>query len=118
MSNKFKIRNVMTISFAHMVHDTYAAFLAPILPLLVLSGFFIFMSGPVILAFIHETNVSNGSFVNGLYMTSNIFMTSCMTLLIGWFSDCFGLEMTYEFAPYIGVAAIPFTFLLIRKDLN
>lgn len=84
------------------------------IPLLVLSGFFIFMSGPVVLAFIHEINISNGSFVNGLYMTTNIFMGSCMTLLIGEFSDRFGLEQAYEAVAYIGIAAIPFTFLLNR----
>ena len=35
MKKKFQTGNVLTVSFAHMVHDTYSAFLAPILPLLI-----------------------------------------------------------------------------------
>ena len=33
--NKFQQGNVITISFAHFVHDVYSSFLAPILPLLI-----------------------------------------------------------------------------------
>jgi len=32
---KFQWSNVLTISFAHMLHDIYSSFLAPILPLLI-----------------------------------------------------------------------------------
>ena len=32
---KFQLANVLTISFAHMLHDIYSSFLAPILPLLI-----------------------------------------------------------------------------------
>lgn len=35
VEKKFQPVAVLTISFAHMVHDTYSAFLAPILPLLI-----------------------------------------------------------------------------------
>ena len=33
--NGFQFGNVLTISFAHLVHDIYSSFLAPILPLLI-----------------------------------------------------------------------------------
>ena len=32
---KFQIGNVSTITIAHLIHDTYTAFLAPILPLII-----------------------------------------------------------------------------------
>ncbi len=35
MKKKFQLGNVLTISIAHMVHDIYSSFLAPILPLLI-----------------------------------------------------------------------------------
>lgn len=35
MKEKFQSGNVLTISLAHMVHDIYSSFLAPILPLLI-----------------------------------------------------------------------------------
>ena len=34
-SEKFQIGNVITISTAHLVHDVYSSFLAPLLPLLI-----------------------------------------------------------------------------------
>lgn len=34
-NNKFQINNVLSISFGHFIHDTYTAFLAPLLPLLI-----------------------------------------------------------------------------------
>jgi len=34
-NKKFQTRNVLTISFAHFVHDTFSSFLAPILPLII-----------------------------------------------------------------------------------
>jgi len=33
-NKKFQLSNVITVSFAHMVHDTFTSFLAPLLPLL------------------------------------------------------------------------------------
>ena len=33
-SRKFQTSNVLYISIAHFVHDTYTAFLAPVVPLL------------------------------------------------------------------------------------
>ncbi|MCK4893029.1 MAG: MFS transporter, partial [Calditrichia bacterium] len=35
MDKKFQTGRVVTISFAHLLHDTYTAFLAPMLPLLI-----------------------------------------------------------------------------------
>lgn len=44
--NKFNLKNVLIISFAHMTHDTYSAFLAPILPILIEQlGITLFMAG-------------------------------------------------------------------------
>jgi len=34
-NNKFQTGNVITVSFAHLLHDTFSSFLAPILPLLI-----------------------------------------------------------------------------------
>lgn len=35
LKNKFQTGNILTISIAHLVHDTYSSFLAPLLPLLI-----------------------------------------------------------------------------------
>ena len=44
--------------------------------MLVLIGFFIFGSGPVLLAMVQEKNAERPSFTNGVYMTINF--------LLGW----------------------------------
>ena len=35
MKKKFQTEKIVSISFAHLFHDIYSAFLAPILPLLI-----------------------------------------------------------------------------------
>jgi len=46
IDQKFEFGNVLTVSFAHLVHDIYASFLAPILPLLIEKfGITIFLAG-------------------------------------------------------------------------
>ena len=35
MKKTFQTGKVITVSFGHLVHDTYSAFLAPMLPLLI-----------------------------------------------------------------------------------
>lgn len=35
MKNKFQTKKIVTVSFAHLFHDIYSAFLAPMLPLLI-----------------------------------------------------------------------------------
>ena len=45
-SNKYQSKNVFLVSAAHLLHDTYSAFLAPILPILIESlGISVFLAG-------------------------------------------------------------------------
>ena len=82
------------------------------LPILVITGFFLFTTGPVVLALVHDFNSKHMSFINGVYMSINFIFSSVMTLLVGVASDKFGLEFTYNITAFVSLLAIPFVFLI------
>ncbi len=86
-----------------------------IFPLLILSGFFLFASGPVMLALVHDFDTKHTSFVNGLYMTVNFIFSSLMTLLVGIAADKWGMDFTYQLTAYVSACAIPFVLLIKSK---
>ena len=85
------------------------------IPLLIVMGFFLFASGPVLLALVQDTDSEHPSFVNGIYMTISFGVSSLMVLLIGFLGDSFGLIITYRFCAIISVASIPFILMLSNK---
>lgn len=79
--------------------------------MLLLIGFFIFGSGPVLLALVQEKNSERPSFTNGVYMTINFTLGAIAALLVGWLSDRIGLENVFQLAPIFAMLAIPFAFM-------
>lgn len=82
------------------------------LPILVVIGFFLFASGPVILALVQETDTQRPAFVNSIYMTINFGISSLMVLGIGILGDTIGLKITYEICAMLAFLSIPFVFIL------
>jgi len=80
--------------------------------ILVLMGFFLFASGPVLLALVHDIETEHPSFVNGTFMMLNFVISSVMVLLIGFLGDKIGLEITYILASILSIGAIPLVFML------
>ena len=87
------------------------------IPLLFVMGFFLFASGPVLLALVQDTDSEHPAFVNGIYMTISFGVSSLMVLLIGFLGDSFGLVMTYKICAIISVASIPFILMLKNKKI-
>lgn len=85
-------------------------------PLLIIMGFFLFASGPVLLALVQDTDSEHPSFVNGIYMTISFGVSSLMVMLIGFMGDHFGLLLTYRFCAIISIASTPF-ILFLKKDI-
>lgn len=81
-------------------------------PVLLLLGFFSFASNPVLLAFIQDTNSDNPAFLNSVYMTMSFFISSIITLGIGFLADQFGLAMTFRICSIAGFGLIPMAFLM------
>ncbi|MBC8478178.1 MFS transporter [bacterium] len=78
------------------------------LPLLVVIGFFLFGTGPVLLAIVHEVDSERPAFVNSLFMTVNFVGGSLTVLLVGLLGDALGLTLTYQLAAILALGAIPF----------
>ncbi|MBB6479814.1 MFS transporter [Spirochaeta isovalerica] len=88
-----------------------------VIPVLILSGFFLFMTGPVILATVHDVKSDQGAFINGVYMTVNFFFASVMTVLVGFLADRFGMDRTYSATVLLSALAIP-VVLFMKKSYS
>ena len=86
-----------------------------ILPVLIVSGFILFGSNPIILALVQERDTKNLSFLNGTYMSINFAGSSVMVLVIGYLSDLWGLDKAFHTAGFLSVLAIPFVLMLKEK---
>ena len=121
LSDKFGRKNILLIiAIANPIFMWLFLTLEGIfmIPLLIIMGFFLFSSGPVILALIQETNSEHPSFVNGIYMTISFSISSFMVLLIGFLGDKFGLDLTYKICAIISLGAIPFVIMLNKVQQN
>ena len=79
--------------------------------MLILIGFFIFGSSPVLLALVQEKNSERPSFTNGMYMTINFALGAIAALFVGWLSDRIGLQSVFQLTPLFAALAIPFAFM-------
>ena len=86
-----------------------------LVPILMVSGFFLFASGPVLLALVHDIDTKYSSMVNGMYMTVSFVAGSLMTLIVGISADKLGMDLTYKIAAYVSLGAIPFVLFLKAK---
>jgi FSR family fosmidomycin resistance protein-like MFS transporter len=83
-----------------------------IIPVLVVTGFFLFASGPVLLALVHDIDSKRISFINGIYMTLNFTLNALMVLLVGFAADRIGLDLTYRISALVAVGSVPFVIFL------
>ena len=84
-------------------------------PILILLGFFLFATGPVMLAEINDMKTDRPAFINGIYMTLNFSISAMSIMLMGIMGDLTGLENTYILSAVLSVGAIPFVFRLSSK---
>ena len=83
-------------------------------PLLLLIGFSLFASGPVILALVQDLNADRPAFINGIYFGINFLIASLSVLLVGILGDVIGLENTYRVSAVIALGSIPFVLKLSK----
>jgi len=82
---------------------------------LVLLGFFLFASTPVILALVNEIKSDRPAFINGIFMTLNFAISSICVLLLGILTDKFGFEISYKVTAYLAFGSFPFALMLKSK---
>jgi len=86
--------------------------------ILLIMGFFLFSSGPVLLAVIQDVKTERPAFVNGIYMAINFSVSSIAVMLIGFFGDLIGLEKTFRISALLSLAGIPFILLLPKIKIK
>ncbi len=82
---------------------------------LILLGFVLFASGPVLLASVQDLKSGRPAFFNGIYMTINFFFGAIAVMLVGFLGDMEGLLFTFEVTACLALLSVPFAFWLIRK---
>jgi len=80
--------------------------------LLLLSGFAMFISNPVLLAYVQEIDPDHSSFVNGIYITLSFGSGAMTVLLIGLMSDWIGMDLTFKIFAFLALLTIPFVVML------
>lgn len=80
--------------------------------MLLVTGFTVLSTTPVMLALIQETATDNPSTANGLFMMVSFAMRSIAVVVVGALGDAFGLENMFIISAVAGFMAIPFLLKL------
>lgn len=87
-------------------------------PLLVLTGFSLLSTTPVMLAMVQEFSEDGSSAANGVFMMISFLARSAVVVLVGFVADQIGLEKTYIFCAAIGFLSIPFVLKLEKTAVG
>ncbi|MCU0614719.1 MAG: MFS transporter [Desulfobacterales bacterium] len=83
--------------------------------MLIVTGFTVLSTTPVMLAMVQEKSKGNPAAANGLFMMCSFMSRSAIVVVVGWFGDMVGLKTTYIISAAMGLFAIPFILKLPEK---
>ncbi|MCK5027985.1 MAG: MFS transporter [Bacteroidales bacterium] len=84
-------------------------------PVLLVLGFFLISSTPVLLALVMDIDSEHQTFLSGVFMFISFVSSSATALFVGVLSDYIGLVATYKVASMLAFLAIPFVLILRNK---
>ncbi len=79
---------------------------------LVVAGFSLLSTTPVMLAMVQEHAGSSPAAANGMFMLISFMSRSAVVVIVGYVGDQIGLRMTYFLSAFIGLGALPFIMML------
>jgi FSR family fosmidomycin resistance protein-like MFS transporter len=82
--------------------------------MLVLTGFTLLSTTPVMLALVQENAAHSPSAANGLFMMISFLARSAVVVVVGITGDLIGLKTTFVLFALIGFVSLPFVFRLPR----
>lgn len=82
--------------------------------ILVLLGFFLLGTTPILLALVQDRSKERPAFMNAMFMTISFGTGAIAVLLAGGIADITGIREAFRISSYIAVGAVPFV-LMIRK---
>jgi len=89
--------------------------------MLLLIGFTLLATTPVMLAMVQEHAGDNPAAANGFFMMVSFMARSAVVVVVGFMGDVLGLQATYIISAFLGLLAIPFIIRLPeavrRKDV-
>ena len=83
---------------------------------LVLTGFTLLSTTPVMLAMIQEHAKKSPAAANGFFMMISFIARSAVVVLVGFCGDLVGLKITYYLGAIMGMTGIPFLFMLPERS--
>jgi FSR family fosmidomycin resistance protein-like MFS transporter len=84
------------------------------IPLLLLLGFSVFASAPIMLAIVQDHAHGMRATANGIYMGINFLAVSCATVLVGWMGDLLGLQAAFAWSAVLALFGLPCIYFLPR----
>jgi FSR family fosmidomycin resistance protein-like MFS transporter len=82
---------------------------------LLLTGFTLISTTPVMLAMVQEHPTGSPSAANGIFMMALFLARSSVTVVVGFIADQIGLHNTFLLSAVLGLVGIPFIAMLPRK---
>ncbi len=82
---------------------------------LLVTGFTLLSSTPVMLALVQEHARYSPAAANGLFMMISFIARSAVVVVVGFIADRIGLQATYLISSAMGLIGIPFIFRLPKK---
>jgi MFS transporter, FSR family, fosmidomycin resistance protein len=82
------------------------------LAILLITGFSLLSTTPVMLAMVQEYSKDGSSAANGVFMMVSFLARSAVVVLVGFVADLVGLETTFIVCGGIGLTGIPLVFCL------
>jgi len=83
--------------------------------ILIITGLFLFATGPVFLAIVNEYKTAHHNFVNAVFMTTTFLIGALMVLLVGIMGDFLSLEATYKIVGAVAFLSVPFAFKIPKN---
>jgi FSR family fosmidomycin resistance protein-like MFS transporter len=120
LSDRFGRRRILLISLVgapiSLLVFAWIGGWARFLTLLVI-GFTLLSTTPVMLALVQEHAKSSPSAANGFFMMASFMARSAIVVVVGFIGDLIGLRATYFVSAIMGLAAIPFVLMLPRSKI-
>jgi FSR family fosmidomycin resistance protein-like MFS transporter len=118
MSDRFGRRRILLISllgapislFLFTLTGGWIRFIT-----LLLIGFTLLSTTPVMLALVQEHAKNSPAAANGLFMMVSFMARSAIVVIVGFIADIIGLRAAFILSAFMGLLGIPFIFKLPRK---